>query len=324
MDDILVSISCNTYNHEDYIADAIEGFLIQKTNFKFEILIHDDASTDKTAGIIRGYEKKYPDLIKPIYQTENQYSKGIRISNFNRERAIGKYIAICEGDDYWTDPLKLQKQVDFMEKNSDYSVCFHASSVIDYGNKKLFSIIRPAKTSRKFNTEDIIEGGGGFFPTNSIFYRKNMRNNSPDFCNDNTDFGDYQLMISLSLIGKVYYMDENMSIYRYNVPGSWTSRNIMDNQKRINHIEVLNDMLDMVNAETNYKYDSVIQKTKLKNEFNSLILQGRIKEIKKIEPLKNLYDSFSIKRKASITLKQYSSNLHRLLSKVLSLIRNIK
>lgn len=110
----IVSISCITYNHEDYIRDAIEGFLMQKTTFPVEILIHDDASTDKTADIIREYEKKYPHLIKPIYQTENQYSKGIGVSaTYQYPRANGNYITLCEGDDYWTDPYMLQKQVVF-------------------------------------------------------------------------------------------------------------------------------------------------------------------------------------------------------------------
>jgi len=119
----LVSISCITYNHENYIRDTIEGFLMQKTNFSFEILIHDDASTDKTADIIREYEKKHTDLIFPIYQTVNQYSKEIMISpKFNWPRARGKYMAICEGDDYWTDPYKLQKQVDFLERNEEYGL----------------------------------------------------------------------------------------------------------------------------------------------------------------------------------------------------------
>ncbi len=119
----LVSIDCLTYNHENYIRDALEGFLMQKTDFAFEVLIHDDASTDQTANIIRKYEKKYPGVIKPIYQKENQFSQDGDISKqFQYPRAKGKYIAICEGDDYWTDPYKLQKQVDFLEAHPDYGL----------------------------------------------------------------------------------------------------------------------------------------------------------------------------------------------------------
>lgn len=123
----LVSVCCITYNHVPFIRKAIEGFLMQKTDFPIEILIHDDASTDGTTEIIREYETKYPDLIFPIYEEVNQYQNGHAgdIDFFNYKRARGKYIAYCEGDDYWTDPLKLQKQVDFMEANPEYSVCFH-------------------------------------------------------------------------------------------------------------------------------------------------------------------------------------------------------
>src|SRR5690606_25688557 len=128
---ILVSIVCITYNHEDFIADTIESFLMQQTNFKFEILIHDDASTDKTADIIKAYEKQYPHLIKPIYQTENQYSKGVPVEIFNFERAKGKYIAQCEGDDYWIDPFKLQKQIDYLEKHPQCSLVFHSAMFIN-------------------------------------------------------------------------------------------------------------------------------------------------------------------------------------------------
>lgn len=132
----LVSIQCITYNHEKYIKDAIEGFLIQKTNFPVEILIHDDASTDKTAEIIREYELKYPNLFKPIYQVENQYSKkkGL-VTSIQNKRSKGKYIAKCEGDDYWTDPLKLQKQVDFLESHPDYTLSCHNYKILDLDGK---------------------------------------------------------------------------------------------------------------------------------------------------------------------------------------------
>lgn len=110
----LVSITCLTYNHAPYLRQCLDGFVMQKTSFPIEILIYDDASEDGTQDIIREYERKYPDLIKPIYQTENQYSKGVKVEFvYNYPRAKGKYIAFCEGDDYWTDPNKLQKQIDF-------------------------------------------------------------------------------------------------------------------------------------------------------------------------------------------------------------------
>lgn len=125
----LVSICCITYNHAQFIRKCLDGFLMQQTDFPIEILIHDDCSTDGTTEIIREYEAKYPDLIFPLYEEENQYQQGkaAEIDFYNYRRARGKYIAYCEGDDYWTDPLKLQKQVDFMEANPEYSICWHRS-----------------------------------------------------------------------------------------------------------------------------------------------------------------------------------------------------
>ncbi len=132
----LVSIITLAYNHENYIRDCLEGILKQKTSFKFELIIHDDASTDNTANIIKEYEKKYPNVIKPIYQKENQYSKGIAIGRtFLYPCVKGKYIAFCEGDDYWIDPLKLQKQVAFLEANKSYSMV-HSDFYIYSQDKK--------------------------------------------------------------------------------------------------------------------------------------------------------------------------------------------
>ena len=112
IENLLVSISCITYNQKLYVKNCLDGFLMQKTNFDFEVLIHDDASSDGTAQILKDYENRYPKIFKIIYQSENQYSRGVRAihKNFNFNRAKGKYLAICEGDDYWKDPFKLQKQ----------------------------------------------------------------------------------------------------------------------------------------------------------------------------------------------------------------------
>lgn len=119
----LVSILCDTYNHENFIKETLLGFLNQETTFPFEIIIHDDASTDKTAEIVKELADRYPLIIKPVFQTENQYSQKINFwSDVTFPKAKGKYIALCEGDDYWIDSLKLQKQVDFLEINEDYVI----------------------------------------------------------------------------------------------------------------------------------------------------------------------------------------------------------
>ena len=130
----LVSICCLTYNHAPFIKACMDGFLSQQTTFPVEILVHDDASTDGTDSILREYERKYSDKVFPIYEKVNRFSSGCQGQMdiiFNYSRARGKYIASCEGDDYWTDPFKLQKQVDFMESHPEYSVCFHRCKRLD-------------------------------------------------------------------------------------------------------------------------------------------------------------------------------------------------
>ncbi len=138
--DPLVSIRCLVYNHEPFLRQCLDGFVMQQTTFPFEAIIHDDASTDGSADIIREYAEKYPDIIKPIYETENQFSKQDgsirRILNAAMHPA-SKYIAMCEGDDYWTDPHKLQLQVDFLESHPDYYMTCHAYQFF-YQDAKVF------------------------------------------------------------------------------------------------------------------------------------------------------------------------------------------
>ncbi len=121
----LLSVICLTYNHAAFVKETLDGFLRQETDFPLEVIVHDDASTDATAAIIREYAARYPSVIKPIYQQQNQYRLGVPFSTRLFAQAEGKYIAYCEGDDYWTDPRKLQIQVDFLEQHRDYVMTYH-------------------------------------------------------------------------------------------------------------------------------------------------------------------------------------------------------
>lgn len=304
----LVSIDCITYNQEKYIARTIDSFLMQKTNFNYEILIHDDASTDNTPEIIKRYEKKYPRKIRVIYQKENQYSQGKDIWSINSARAAGKYITLCEGDDFWIDPLKLQKQVEYMENNPKTSVIVHSAIVVDAQTSKKTDHIRPSKESRYFSTEEVIAGDGGLVATNSMLFRRKYFKNLPKFYK-NCPVGDYPLMIHLALEGKVYYLDEYMSAYQINTGISWTDDHFTNHEKIVKHYQEINETLDQVNVYTNYKFNKTIENRKSKNHFTSLMLQGKFEEMRNKE-YKNHYQSLSNLLKAKLFMKEFFPNLY--------------
>lgn len=300
--EIMVSISCVTFNHEKYIAEAIESFLMQKTNFKFEILIHDDASTDGTPRIIRDYVERYPHLIKPIFQKENLYSKNIDIDDLNTERAKGKYIALCEGDDFWTDPDKLQKQVDYMETHPDCTLCVHAAYMVHVTGKRI-KPVRPHYGNKIFTVQEIIEGGGGLFATNSIMYPRKLDLNKPDFYKK-APVTDYPLVIYLALSGEVFYIDKFMAVYRKGVAGSWTTTEQSSIEKIITHIKNTEIMLDNLNRFTEYKYDEAINYKKNFNQFKIMVAQERFEELKQGE-FKKVYNKLKTKEKTKLLIKQY-------------------
>ena len=268
--DIMVSIHCLAYNHERYIAEAIEGFLMQKTSFAFEVLIHDDASTDHTADIIRKYEKEYPDIIKPIYQKENQYSKHISIfRNYQLPRLKGKYYAICEGDDYWTDPDKLQKQFEAMEEHPEVDICSHSALLVNADDKTIVRECAPAKENCIIPVEKVIEGGGGFVMTNSLFVRKGYDSDILPFRQQYTY--DYSLQIAGALRGGMLYLADNMSAYRVLSQNSWVKLQSSDLQKRKKHTERVELMLNQLNKDTNYRYNRSIKKVIVRNKMRTFV-----------------------------------------------------
>ena len=222
----VVSICCATYNHESYIKKTLESFLIQETDFPFEILICDDASTDNNANIIREYEAKYPILIKPIYQTKNQYSQGVKTNPiFNFPRANGAYIAMCEGDDYWFNAEKLQVQIEFMKQYSDINLSFHSSYLTDKNSinkNKLFC--NYGDEIKIFSPEEVILGGGEFMPTPSLVIKTKILNSLPEWFYKDAPVGDVYIQIISSIPNGALYLPKLRSVYRVNVPGSWTSR----------------------------------------------------------------------------------------------------
>lgn len=220
--ELMVTIRCLAYNQEPYIRQCLDGFVMQKTDFRFEAIVHDDASTDGTAAIIREYAEQYPDIIKPIFETENQYSKRDgSIRRIMNEHTRGKYVAICEGDDYWIDPLKLQKQVDFLEGNPEYTMCFNRTIYYSEKTKKYIKENVAYSKSQTAHLKDIIQKGGTFISTCSIVYRHSLQNESyPNYCKKCL-IGDYPLQIYCAIKGRVYYFNEAMSVYRTDNYTSW-------------------------------------------------------------------------------------------------------
>lgn len=218
MKKIKVSILCLAYNHAKFIRDCLDGFVMQKTNFPFEVIIHDDASTDETTKIISEYAEKYPDIIKPILQKENQWSRGINIwKNHMWPRINGEYVAMCEGDDYWTDPNKLQKQVDFLDAHPDYSICFHPVR-ITWDDKHIPDRVRYHSGKKTSELSDLLKGN--FISTCSVMYR--WRPECAKLFPDRILPGDWYLHLLHAQVGKIGYLPNVMSVYRRNAGGVWT------------------------------------------------------------------------------------------------------
>ena len=253
---LIVSIKCTVYNHALYLRKCLDGFVMQKTNFRFEAFVHDDASTDESAQIIQEYADKYPDIIRPMYEKENVYSKDIvQLRRIMNDSCKGKYVALCEGDDYWTDPYKLQKQVDYMESHPDCSMCYTAANVFcEKGVPECDPLPFEEQTTRDWFGTEIAEKW--VVATAGILHINDMKDYpyDPRFI-----YGDYPLILYMQQKGYIHCIGEKMVTYRRN-PGSVLSqpRNI---QKVISHYEAI---IDVFGKQYHHAFDNRIVSMYLK------------------------------------------------------------
>lgn len=287
-DKVKLTILCVVYNQKEYIRRTIEGFLNQKTNYKYEILIHDDASTDGTIDILKEYEKKYPDIIKVFYEDENTYrEKKLRdvLYNIVGEYAKGDYLAWCEGDDYWIDNYKVQLQLDYLEKHKECVLTAHNGLCYDCRTGEI-EAIDGFDEDKDISMNEILMHKKNCFPTASMIMKKNIFIMEKPFSECN--IGNWTLMIYSATKGKIHYFNRIMSVYRYMTMGSWS--------KKISELEnYVTFSLDMVrfftelNVYTNYEYKKQIDNiiNGFYKEAVFFLLNSDVKD-EKLSELKNI------------------------------------
>lgn len=275
--DILVSVSMITYNHEKFITEAIESVVSQKTTFPFELVIGEDLSTDNTRAICIELQKKYPDIVRLRLNDPNQ---GMMLNWINNiESGKGKYIALCDGDDYWTDPYKLQKQVDFMEANPDFAMCSHSVYTLMCGTlDENIEMERDVLT-----TEDIIRKDWGLL-TSSIFFRKEAHK-TPDWYYTVKN-GDYALQLIVSLSGKIKFLPEYMSVYRQHLGG------MSSTLKPLNQTAWMVYLLDEFDKYTNRKYKKTIVE-RIKRMFRLQIYYAKGYRLRKAAAILTMYQKLA-------------------------------
>jgi glycosyltransferase involved in cell wall biosynthesis len=311
---VLVSINCTAYNQEGYISKAIDSFLMQKTDFGYEVLIGEDCSNDSTRKIAFGYAEKYPDIVRVITYEKNLGSvkNSIRLI----EESQGKYVAICEGDDYWTDVYKLQKQVDFMIGHPECSMCYHDAEIYNVMKSRSEGTVRPYKKTCILPSGKLFFGGGHEVPTASIMFVKNYLNTIPPLM-ARSPVMDHPLALILSYHGKVGYIDEVMAARSLWVPDSWNTRFFSDNgvDKKIEHIKAMISLLNEYDAYSKNKYTMQIKKRIFAGEMEIMKLQGKAPF--QDQRLLGLYRSFN-------TIDRFKISVSRMLPKLSEKYVNIK
>lgn len=252
---VKVSVICLTYNHAQWIRDALEGFVAQQVPWPIEVLVHDDASTDGTAEIVREYEERYPELIYAFCEKENVHSRGVVISRDVLYPYIhGEFVALCEGDDYWCDPLKLRKQVEALEAHPEADICAHAARRERPDGKVIYDA--PFHRNTVIPASEVILGGGGYVATSSLLCRRAAYMLATPM--RDALYNDFTLQIQGSLRGGMVYLRDCMSVYRQGLPGSWSSLHRGDAHCR--YRVLIRNMLRKLDDYTGGEYSEVIGK----------------------------------------------------------------
>ena len=313
-----VSVLCATYNHEEYLRQTLDSFVNQKTDFPFEVLVNDDASTDGTGDIIREYAAKYPEIIRPFYQKENLYSRRINLYDVVFFPACrGEYIAVCEGDDYWNDPEKLQLQVNWLDAHPEYSACVHNSigRFTDQPDKVLFA----QDGDRDIPFEQVVQGMSHAYHTSSILARREFILNPPDYRDvayHQGYFTDYAVGVRLGLAGKVRFLDRCMSVYRIGSnPSAWSRGVGQEYHKLKRFVSGEIAMLKTVKQHPlTPEQEAAIDQVLLEREYELLYIEGRVDEMVK-PPYDKIHKSMGKGRIISTELKRRLPHLHRLYRK---------
>ena len=288
IDKIEVSVICNTYNHEKYIRDALESFISQKTTFKFEIIVHEDKSTDSTASIVKEFEDRYPDIIKPIYEEENQYSKHIGITRcIDMPLAKGKYIAFCEGDDFWSDEYELQKQFEILENNTNIVMCCHSTERIDAETRKKLGFLCASR-----NDDGLIDytdclSESNFPHLSSMFFRKDIYMKQPDWF-FHLPVGDYPLRAFFLYSGNIYYVNKVMSCYRVMSSSSWSLTYRRNFEYRYQANKEMNEFLRKYDNFTDRIYHEYIEELIQNKTMKTCIYTGHFEEARQLSNYKNM------------------------------------
>ena len=309
----LVSVRCTTFNHEKYIRQALDSFLMQQTDFPFEIVVHDDASTDGTQEILKEYAQKNPEKIRLILQTENQYSQGRGPSGFLHPQLRGRYVAFCEGDDYWTDPEKLQLQVDYLESHPECSLCAHqAIRVNEAGDYVRPYCDDPNQEDYDMDFEAVLHNLSRF-PTASMLFRTAFFREKKDSLDRFWNF-DYLNKLLLAGSGRVRVLARPMAAYRMASQGSWTERMQKDNRKYIQHLQNAARTYEAVNEYFEGRYQDLMEPEIRRRWAQVYECSGNLPALKQPE-MRPYYDKLSASSKLSLHLRQYCPWVYRLLKK---------